>query len=131
MAVLVKYITFVVVFLSATQLACSTEVKLFDASDVNAVKEYADFVARENCSPFDPIDKSVMDASALDADTLYRLLVLRHTGTLLEVCVPKESERLFPFFINGHWTAGTVAVDAIVGISAGLFQTPSGIGDNL
>merc|ERR1712038_1785263 len=95
MAFLVKYIAFVAAFLSATQLACSTELKIVDASDAMSVKAYADLVGKENCVPFDPLDTSLIDSSGLDADTLYKLLVLRHKGALPEVCVPKEGDRAY------------------------------------
>ena len=42
MAFLVKYIAFVVAFLSATELAESIELKLFDVTDADSVQEYAD-----------------------------------------------------------------------------------------
>merc|ERR1712038_1426440 len=100
MAFLVKYIAFVAAFLSATQLVNSTELKVVHATDVMALKDYADYVEKEDCSPFDPLDTSLIDASALDAASLYQLLVLRHTGALIEVCTPKagsryEEDRLF------------------------------------
>merc|ERR1711994_339423 len=101
MAFLVKYIAFVATFLSAcsSSSADPPEFMMVDASNVASVKEYADFVAKEDCFPFDPLDTSLIDASGLDADTLYKLLVLRHTGSLIEVCIPKDGDRWFNTFI--------------------------------
>ena len=42
MAFLIKYIAFVVAFLSATKLVESVELKLVDDSDADAVQAYAD-----------------------------------------------------------------------------------------
>ena len=39
-------------------------------------KYFFHIVSKEHCVPFDPLDKDKFDASALDAETLYQLLVL-------------------------------------------------------
>merc|ERR1712061_70683 len=110
MAFLVKYIAFVAAILSATQLAESSPIKMVDATDPKAVQDYAEFVSHEHCVPFDPLDTDLLDAKALDAETLYQLLVLKHSGALLETCVPKEGDRII---ISGTAVVTGLLVNAI------------------
>jgi len=102
MAFLVKYMAFFGAFLSATQLASSTDVKIIDASDPKSAKDYLSMVEENDCHAFDPFDTSLIDASALDAATLYQLFVLRSSGSLIEYCVPKAGEDriLVSFFVG-------------------------------
>jgi len=93
MAFLVKYLAFVVAFLSAAKLGEGIDVKQVDPTDAESIQEYADMVKESRCERFDPLESSHMDAIGDDAPTLARLLTLHHQGDTFEICASKEEDR--------------------------------------
>ena len=107
MAFLVKYLAFVVAFLSAAKLGEGINVKLVDPTNAESIQEYADLgrwkahindftlhlgrkdvnayiqlfisfpVKQDVCESFDPLNSSHMDAIGDDATTLARMLTVR------------------------------------------------------
>jgi len=92
MAFLVKYLAFVVAFLSAAKLGEGINVKLVDPTNAESIQEYADLVKKAHCEIFDP-HSSHMDAIGDDAPTLARLLTLHHQGDTFEICASNEEDR--------------------------------------
>jgi len=90
---LVKYLAFVVAFLSAAKLGEGINVKLVDPTNAESIQEYADLVKKDHCESFDPLDSSHMDAIGDDATTLARLLTLHYQGDNIEICASKEKDR--------------------------------------
>jgi len=93
MAFLVKYLAFVVAFLSAAKLGEGIDVKQVDPTDAESIQEYADMVKESRCERFDPQESSHMDAIGDDAPTLARLLTLHHQGDTFEICASNEEDR--------------------------------------
>jgi len=93
MAFLVKYLAFVVAFLSAAKLGEGIDVKQVDPTDAESIQEYADMVKESRCERFDPLESSHMDAIGDDAPTLARLLTLHHQGDTFEICASNEEDR--------------------------------------
>merc|ERR1711936_836291 len=109
MAFLIKYIALVVAFLSAAKLVESVELKL--VSDADAVQAYADLVKQDMCESFDPLNDEHMAAIGDDVDTLKHLLIIYHMGDEIEICEPKEGDRIL--------LTGTAVM---VGLGAGMLM---------
>merc|ERR1712141_720123 len=88
MAFLVKYLAFVVAFLSAAKLGECINVKLVDPTNAESIQEYADLVKKDVCESFDPLNSSHMDAIGDDATTLARLLTVHYQGDNIDICTP-------------------------------------------
>merc|ERR1712242_375279 len=116
MAFLVKYLAFVVAFLSAAKLGEGINVKLVDPTNAESIQEYADLVKKDHCVSFDPLDSSHMDAIGNNATTLARLLTLHYQGDNIDICAPKEEDRW------GSWKSDlsfVVAIGSTVAMMAG------------
>jgi len=94
MAFLVKYIAFVVAFLSAAKLGESIDLNLVDVTDADSVQAYVDMVRANACESFDPTIPDHMAAVEDDAATLAHLLQLHYHGDNIEICTPKEGDRI-------------------------------------
>jgi len=92
MAFLVKYLAFVVAFLSAAKLGEGINVTQVNPTNAESIQEYADLVKKAHCEIFDP-HSSHMDAIGDDAPTLARLLTLHHQGDTFEICASNEEDR--------------------------------------
>jgi len=116
MAFLVKYLAFVVAFLSAAKLGEGINVKLVDPTDAESIQEYADLVKKDHCESFDPLDSSHMDAIGDDATTLARLLTLHYQGDNIDICAPKEEDRWGSWKSDISWV---VAIGSAVAMASG------------
>jgi len=117
MAFLVKYIAFVVAFLSAAKLGESIDLKLVDASDADSVQAYADLVKKDICETFDPSNDEHMTAIGDDVATLKHLLTVYYMGDSIEICEPKEGDRILftgPLLIAIGKAAALAALGGVV-----------------
>jgi len=112
MAFLVKYLAFVVAFLSAAKLGEGINVKLVDPTNAESIQEYADLVKKDVCESFDPLNSSHMDAIGDDATTLARLLTVHYQGDNIDICTPKEEDRW------GSWSNTATQIVAIGSVAA-------------
>lgn len=94
MAFLVKYIAFVVAFLSAAKLGEGVNLQLVDPTDAESIQAYADLVKQEICESFNPLNPAHMDAIGDDATALAHLLTVHYLGDNIEICTPKEGDRI-------------------------------------
>jgi len=117
MAFLVKYLAFVVAFLSAAKLGEGINVKLVDPTNAESIQEYADLVKKDHCVSFDPLDSSHMDAIGDDATTLARLLKLHYQGDNIEICAVKEEDRWGNWKSDLTWGVTTAASLVAIGTS--------------
>jgi len=120
---LVKYLAFVVAFLSAAKLGEGINVKLVDPTNAESIQEYADLVKKDVCESFDPLNSSHMDAIGDDATTLARLLKLHYQGDNIEICAVKEEDRWGNWKSDITWgvtkAASLVAIGTSVAALAG------------
>merc|ERR1711994_7598 len=107
MAFLVKYIAFVVAFLSAAKSGEGIKMKLVDPTDAKSIQEYADLVKQEVCESFNPLNSTHMGAVGdcksrkrckKSATTLAHLLQVHYLGDNIEICTPKEGDRFWGVF---------------------------------
>jgi len=111
MAFLVKYLAFVVAFLSAAKLGEGINVTLVNPTNAESIQEYADLVKKAHCEIFDP-HSSHMDAIGDDATTLARLLTTHYQGDNIDICTPKEQDRW------GSWSNTATQIVAIGSVAA-------------
>jgi len=126
MAFLVKYIAFVVAFLSAAKSGEGIKMKLVDPTDAKSIQEYADLVKQEVCESFNPLNSTHMDAIGdcksrkrckKSATTLARLLQAQHLGDNIDICTPKVGDR---WSIKGKISGSQIVAIGAVAIKAGL-----------
>jgi len=120
MAFLVKYLAFVVAFLSAAKLGEGINVKLVDPTNAESIQEYADLVKKDVCESFDPLNSSHMDAIGDDATTLARLLKLHYQGDNIEICAVKEEDRWGNWKSDLTWGVKTAASLVAIGTSVAV-----------
>merc|ERR1711910_92675 len=119
MAFLVKYLAFVVAFLSAANLGEGINVTLVNPTNAESIQEYADLVKKAHCEIFDP-HSSHMDAIGDDATTLARLLKLHYQGDNIEICAVKEEDRWGNWKSDLTWGVKTAASLVAIGTSVAV-----------
>merc|ERR1711997_711399 len=117
--ILVKYLAFVVAFLSAAKLGEGINVTQVNPTNAESIQEYADLVKKAHCEIFDP-HSSHMDAIGDDATTLARLLKLHYQGDNIEICAVKEEDRWGNWKSDITWGVKTAASLVAIGSVAAL-----------
>merc|ERR1711936_1094223 len=130
MAFLVKFIAFVVAFLSAAKSGEGIKMKLVDPTDAKSIQEYADLVKQEVCESFNPLNSTHMDAIGdcksrkrckKSAATLAKLLQAQHLGDNIDICTPKVADR---WSIKNKISAGQIVAIGAVALKTAAFAAP-------